>query len=132
VGRENKLCFGARGAEDKARRCQAHVGGTETVAQLRPRAATTVRSEPVARCRWARSRLAGRSTRCAFGILPGGPWAKWPRASLTGWAGTAPTDRPIYPFVIILRFFNYQTDSNLQIMKKVLPEFQKFPNLQWV
>jgi hypothetical protein len=32
----------------------------------------------------------GRGTRHALGIFPDGPWARRPRAGLTGWAGTAP------------------------------------------
>jgi hypothetical protein len=67
----------------------------------------------------------------ALGIFPGGPWARRPQASLTGWAGTAPMGQAHLPFSNCSKIFQFPNRFKLANYENVFPELQNFPNLAW-
>jgi hypothetical protein len=74
----------------------------------------------------------GDGTRSALGIFPGGPWARRPWASLTGWAGTAPTGLAHLPFSKCSKIFQFPNRFNLANYEKCISSAPKNSKLGMV
>jgi hypothetical protein len=74
----------------------------------------------------------GHSARRALGIFPSGPWARRPRAGLTGWAGTAPMGQAHLPFSNCLKIFQFPNRFKLAKYDKCISRALKISKLGMV